>query len=251
MSVDVTYNGALIATISKGQKTILCKGKIMLSDIIIKNKCRIAYNGIEIASLKDGEGVTVKCSGNRMLDDLKVTALEMLAAPTISLMGYTMKEFLNIEDNSGEAESYDIYVDGAFVLNTTSTFPSTSFITDYNSHQITVKAKAVGYEDSEMSNAVTLQLSSPTPIPVISITNNILTIENYDSYPTGTVVTVNFMWMDYLMTSLQLTEKTTDLINGSAVGSWFPATYDVFAYATVNGTDTDISSTIQWTSPSA
>lgn len=79
--------------------------------------------------------------------------------------------------------------------------------------------------------------------PVISINKNILTIVNYDDYPLGTEVTVNFSAWGSVMQSLTLTEKTHDL--NQYIWTWFSTMYEVFAYATVDGKEM-IGDSITW-----
>lgn len=76
MATAVTYNGATIATIVEEQvATVKCSGRIMESDIevVFDSDGEIRYND-EITPTKKGQTANLLCAGKKMLSDIVIKA---------------------------------------------------------------------------------------------------------------------------------------------------------------------------------
>ena len=120
-----------------------------------------------ITAVAEAEGFTDSDASN----SVNYSVQAQLATPTIAMNadGKTL-EITDVEN----ATSYDVYVDGTMKTNVASTPNTTtvdlSTLSDIADgvHTVTVKAKADGYRDSEVSNAVDYTVTTP------SLTNYIL-----------------------------------------------------------------------------
>lgn len=207
----------------------------------------LAFFGVSsfLNTSKDEETTDIS-SSNMLEEESSSEPKEQLLAPTISLAGPTVTEYIYIESKSGVSDVlWKIYVDGEYHSSTISNLPSTPGLSE-GTYTITVVETKDGYADSEHSNALILEVGPTYDGPVISISEDILTIENFDIYPNGVIVTVNFLWGTELMSTLELTEKTHDLSQYKS--TWYPTVYTVSAYATVDGTDFYGSGSVSWDS---
>lgn len=76
MTINITYNGNVIASLSAGQTvTLECAGQKMVGDIVIAFNLAgsITYNGVQTA-INAGKVVTLGCAGQTMASNLIVTA---------------------------------------------------------------------------------------------------------------------------------------------------------------------------------
>ena len=133
----------------------------------------------------------------------------ILRPPLISITN----EILQIQDNSGKAESFNIFANGMFVTNITATSVALNTIAlDYGSYSIYVVAKASGFEDSLPSNSVDWQKMRKYDTPIISLTNTIINItdvgglaESFDILVNDVVVTTTTN-ITYDLSNLSLDE---------------------------------------------
>lgn len=121
-TISITYNNLVIATLTAGQGVSLsCGSTKMASDIIIESQdatATVVYKNETIARLAENEKVTLYCKDqiaqtniivrNTSIPEEPEQPTNQLPAPVIELDGTT----LNIYDESGLAEEFDILVDG-------------------------------------------------------------------------------------------------------------------------------------------
>lgn len=122
-------------------------------------KLKLYYDDTCFAVVNDGEKIALNCANRKGTSDIVVETIadrSQLSTPTIYLDG----SILTITDTSGVAESFIIYSNGSAVTSTTDTTVdlSTLITMDSGIRSITVVAVSLGYEDSEISEAVEYKL---------------------------------------------------------------------------------------------
>lgn len=96
--------------------------------------------------------------------NINVYDSSMLHAPTIELHGMTIT-ISNPTSNEDFVTSYDVYMNGSFIANTTSTtFDFEPYLTAYGTYSLRVKAKGTGFDDSDFSNEVSYEYSTVDPV---------------------------------------------------------------------------------------
>jgi hypothetical protein len=96
-------------------------------------------------------------SASAMSNEVSFTRIVPLASPTITLSGKT----ITITDNSGKAETFNVYVDNTFLLST----PANQNVVDLSNlifaegnYEVFATALAEGYDESAKSNTVTVSI---------------------------------------------------------------------------------------------
>lgn len=96
-------------------------------------------------------------TASAMSNEVPFTRIVPLASPTITLSGKT----ITITDNSGKAETFNVYVDNTFLLST----PANQNVVDLSNlifaegnYEVFATALAQGYDESAKSNTVTVPI---------------------------------------------------------------------------------------------
>lgn len=126
---------------------------------------KASANTINLKSYISQEGtytITVSAyadgyTASAMSNEIPFTRIVPLASPTITLSSKT----ITITDNSGKAETFNVYVDNTFLLST----PANQNVVDFSNlifaegnYEVFATALAEGYDESAKSNTVTVSI---------------------------------------------------------------------------------------------
>lgn len=96
-------------------------------------------------------------TASAMSNEVSFTRIVPLASPTITLSGKT----ITITDNSGKAETFNVYVDNTFLLSTPANqnvVDLSNIIFEEGNYKVFATALAEGYDESAKSNTVTVSI---------------------------------------------------------------------------------------------
>ena len=105
-------------------------------------------------------------TASAMSNEVSFTRIVPLASPTITLSGKT----ITITDNSGKAETFNVYVENTFLLST----PANQNVVDLSNlifaegnYEVFATALAQGYDESAKSNSVTYTVGDIPDVPEV------------------------------------------------------------------------------------